>query len=170
MTSPAESFESYKHLYAKQVLAGWFREIAIAVGFDGCAEYDRFAWRVNRGEPDWGVHIEYPIARSNNSCGQVLAWDETFWNRVPSVQELWGAHDRVEAVLDVAIQHKGAIVFGFEVVHTNPVNAEKASFLDTLSIVTYEISAEWIMRQVRRPEQLETRTKFGRPIVWGWPA
>ena len=165
--------ESYKHQAAKDVLAGWFRTEAARVGYDEYAKACGCSWRVNRGAPLYGVHVEYPVCAANlDEWGIVHVLDEPYCvdafsesgGPPPSYDDLIIAGLRVFSVLDVAIQHKGAILYGFEVVHQNGITERKAALLDALECVTYAIDAEWILRQCWKPDELHIRRTYGRRL------
>lgn len=164
MNIVTESLESYKHKAAKQVLASWLRNAASSAGFDNYAVFCGLGWRVNRSGKDWGVFEEYPITCSNCNLkhGFLYAWDETKWLGIPSYDELIKDRDPPLAILDVAVQEKGRIVYGFEVIHTHRVTPEKAMYLNALQIQVFELDAEWILRQVRRPDQLAIASRYGK--------
>lgn len=153
-----ESVESYKHRFAKKVLVQWLRECAAEAGWDNYARLGDIGWRVNRRGPDWGIYEEYPVIPELRSGCAVTAWDEMPCVRredtIPTFQELVSEGKQVEAIFDVAVQHKGCIAYGFEVVHSNPVSAAKAGYLGYLDVVVCSIDADWILKQVKRPSRL----------------
>lgn len=164
--SELSSLESYKHKYAKKVLTEWLRESAEQVGYDNSAKIWDLCWRVNRGAPTYGVYEEYPISKTVGCAGYPSAWDETKWGRIPTYQELVNDGEIPQLILDIAIQEKGDIIYGFEVVHKNSVNPRKAYLLYGLSVQTFEISADWILRQVKNPNTLKILRQHGRGYVY----
>ena len=162
MATASQSLESYKHKYAKDVLVDWLRSSAAAAGFDNQVRDFGLSWKVNRPGSSWGIFDEYPISDEIVSGCSVLAWDETWWCRVPTFEEMLAEGSPPEAILDVAIQEKGAIVYGFEVKHTHAVNDRKKRFLADLHLEVFEIEAEWILRQVSKPENLKCLNRYGR--------
>lgn len=171
------SRESYKHKAAKAVVIGWLRAAAAAAGYDGSATTCNLSWRVNRRGPEWGVWDEYPIALDPDGTrvGDRLLWDETDWwqgawstpcvcepfilcecrpYRPPSYEALLAMRYRPLAILDIAVQHKGAILYGIEIVHTSAPSAEKVAILDDLACQTLVLDAEWVLRQVAPPALL----------------
>jgi len=158
------SVESYKHRFAKEVLAGWLRDAQQKEGCS-CVEACGLAWVSNRGKPYYGVYEEFPIADPVLESGRVCPWDEAILeNRIPTFDELVANGTPPYAILDVAILHKGNIVYGFEVVHKNPVSPEKTRFLQSLDCLqVFVISAEWIVSQVCQPKELKYIQKIG-----GW--
>ncbi|HKW96801.1 MAG TPA: hypothetical protein VJN43_03665 [Bryobacteraceae bacterium] len=170
------SVESHAHRHAKQLLADWLREAAAAVGHD---EYARFpidlplhcheclhdssicrsprclphaiCWRVNRPGPSWGIWCEYPVLA--DGTGIIPVWDEVgpqWRSRPPSYDDLTLAGRMPACVIDIAVQHKGMIVYALEIVHKHHCTATKIEFLrEKLAIL--EIPAAWILGQVDRP-------------------
>jgi hypothetical protein len=138
------------------------------------------SWRVNRGRPYWGVWTEYPICLDkNNRIVGDQAWDETNWDqshldcecntkcdcpkykpgslldvRPPSYEEVIAIGLLPIAIFDVAIQHKGTVVYGFEVVHKNDVSKTKLEYLKRIFVEVYKIDADWILSRVARPKEL----------------
>lgn len=167
------STESYKHQFAKELLAKWFRETACGLGYVGIAPVNI---RSNREKTSHkGVWVEYPIAIGKDgtwhgmytATGRGATWDEhdSRWaDRPPTYDELIALEYRPYVIFDVAIQHKGYIHIAFEVVHKNPVDARKLERLreiqqanDLDGFTVYEIDAEWILRQVNPPKRLKCR-------------
>src|SRR6185436_6591811 len=111
--------ESYKHQFAKATLAGWLRDVASG-NVDEYVGIKPLNWRVNRGEPHYGVWVEYPICLDKNNwiLGTCNVWDEndgvwkgneTAWNWSvcpPTYDECIKLGLLPIAIFDVAIQHK----------------------------------------------------------------
>ena len=166
--------ESYAHKAAKAVFASWLRGMSREVcKGDDCVRNprvdfgERLSWRVNRDGPHFGVWVEYPIGhrRFGNSedlgslsrLGREPVWDEVSeeWkNRPPSFEELCSIGEPPEFIVDVAIQHKGALIAVVEVVHKNPPNDKKISAFHRMGLLTWVVPATWILGQVRRPSHL----------------
>lgn len=156
--------ESYKHKFAKEVLAGWLREGALR---DEYAGIHPIRFRVNRGAPHFGVWTEYPIClNSKNDVVGRSAWDEEsfygwmpegveFVDRPPTYDEVIGLGLLPIAIFDIAVQHKGYIVYGIEVVHRNDVSKIKSEYLNRIGIPVYRIDADWVLSRVQRPTELE---------------
>lgn len=86
-------------------------------------------------------------------------------NPIPTYSELIELGEPPKAIVDVAVQHKGTIIHGFEVVHKNGLTPEKREFLRTVAGFTttfYVISAAWILSQVCRPDRLIVDEDIGR--------
>ena len=163
--------ESYKHQFAKMTLAQWLRDLC-EKNHDDFVEINPISWRINRGPPHYGVWIEYPICLDkNNEIHGLQAWDEQNWDdsldqsclpkpgslldvRPPSYDEVVAMGLLPIVIFDVAIQHKGNICCGFEVVHRNDISEIKKDFLDRIRVPTYAIDADWILSRIRRPNTL----------------
>jgi hypothetical protein len=161
MPDPAIGRESYMHRAAKEVLVRWLREAASAEGGDWW-QLNGLAFRPNRREPFFGIHMEYPIATDASGAEQV--WDEIDWQNIngegdppdnipiPTAEQLLAAGVEVGCVCDVAIWHKGMCSAVIEVVHKHPTPKWKIDFLRRMGVQEiYEISAEWVMRQTACP-------------------
>lgn len=144
--------ESYAHKAAKEVVATWFR--AAATGHeDDYVEMLGFSWRVNRGGPHFGVHLEYPILA--DGTGVELVWDEVLTELdepPPSYADLIGRGTPPAAILDVAVQHKGMVILGIEIVHKNPPSVKKQRFLHSTGIGNLLVlPARWVLGQIKPP-------------------
>lgn len=175
--------ESYKHQFAKTTLAQWFRDIARDKGgYDKHVKLNPIYWRVNRGTPHYGVWIEYPICLdSQNRIIGDQAWDEKNWDkseidpvfdeigvvlgpcrkenslldvRPPTFDETIAMGLTPIVIFDVAIQHKGNLAYGLEVVHRNDISETKLAYLRRIGVETYTIDADWILSRVKRPDEL----------------
>lgn len=173
MNKMSLSVESYAHKAAKRVLIEWLRNAAARDIDKDRAEFCGFTWRVNRGAPYYGVWEEYPFA---NGYGYSPVWDESGWwqelqrargietedwapagrQNHPTYDELIELGWRPDIILDVAIQHKGVCVAGFEIVHKHGLSDKKRNYLRSTGIEIYVLSADWILSQVRPPEKLVT--------------
>jgi len=166
--------ESYKHKFAKLTLARWLREAgATETGLSP------ISWRPNRGAPHYGVWIEYPFCldAQNQLIGDCPVWDETGSDPIAGCYTFggdnspWAArpptYDEVLtmglfpiAILDVAIQHKGCIAYGLEVVHRHDISPLKAEYLRRIVdsggcfCGVYRIDADWILSRTARPAEL----------------
>lgn len=169
------STESYKHQYAKNTLAGWLREIC-AGKVDQYVTLKPLHWRVNRSSPNFGVWVEYPVCidAQNKVMGIQDVWDENFWweydkneknprsaramERPPTYAEVIGEKYTPVVIFDIAIQHKGLIATGIEVVHKNGISATKAEYLKRIApyggLEVLTIDADWILSRVKRPDEL----------------
>lgn len=156
--------ESYKHQFAKATLAGWLREVAAGVS-DNYTSLGAITWRVNRGEPHYGVWTEYPFCldRNNNIVGGSPVWDETddaYHDAPPSYEQCIAKELLPICIFDVVIQHKGSIAHVFEVIHKNGINTQKAEYMLRINeecgpFHFHVLSADWILSQVGRPKRLK---------------
>lgn len=155
--------ESYKHKFAKDVLAAWLREVAAPYENEWIG-FEPIRWRVNRGAPHYGVWTEYPICidSRNHLVGDTSVWDEfadqyfgAHKDEPPTYEECVAAKLLPICIFDVAIQHKGSIIYGLEVVHKNKPSDLKLQYLDRLNYTqVYTIDADWILSRTKRPERL----------------
>lgn len=147
--------ESYRHAAARHVVANWLRE---GCQYDDYHEALGFRWRVNRGGPLFGVIEEVPlvIGCSVSECGFVLAPDECGLTNDDGTTlgygELAALGKYPDAILDIGIQHKGNVIYGIEICASHPVGLEKAILLEQLDIEVIELSADWVLAQLQRPE------------------
>ena len=146
--------ESYAHRYAKQTLADWFREKYQAnKKRSHPTSYYIFDWLPQNGD---GVYMEYPLlSRRVNDKIEVFGINK--WSKYPTIPPT-NPDIIVEGVLDVAICSRGKLSYGFEIVHKHKCGPKKISFLKhlrtTYGIPVYEISASWILDQIKRPPNL----------------
>ncbi len=119
--------------------------------------------------PVWDeVQDDCPQCRDDGSCALDAALDtregQITWGRVhcPYVDAPPSYADYVArvgssptCVFDIAIQHKGSIVWAFEVVHKHTVSRAKQIAVDRLGLChLFLISADWILSQVEKPAAL----------------
>jgi len=154
--------ESYKHQFAKNVLATWFRDKCKDVG-NVWVSLQPACWRVNRDGPHYGVWVEYPVCldKQNQLIGTCPVWDEhdpEFELAPPSYQRCIDLGYLPIAIFDVAIQHKGNIIYAFEVVHKNRVSPLKLDYIERVRqyqhLEVFEIDADWILSRVGPPDAL----------------
>lgn len=151
---PTVSVESYAHRHAKELLLLWLRAEACAAGYDGYADFCDMSWRVNRQAPHYGVWTEYPVLADGTGIDTV--WDEhneAWRSRPPTFDELRERDEYPAAILDIAIQHKGRIAFGIEIVHKHRCAPSKIEFLRG-QLTLLEIPAYWVLGQVDRPTEI----------------
>ena len=171
--------ESYAHKAAKETLRSWLDERGggvFSVPLVGDVKVSFSS----------GTCLEYALHKTVVSeCGSVGYWNERLWSLkdkaayAAGVQVDMGAcnndispsYDQLvrngiipTAILDIAALHKGLAVYGFEVCHKNPVSDEKADYLNTLNLVTFEIDAHWILSQVETPKKIKASRMFGNEI------
>lgn len=153
--------ESYMHLYAKATLLGWLRDAARAADGNNYASLQGspISWRVNRDAPHFGIWEEYPISME---YGLTPVWDEFDchqWQDAPPTREQCSEiGHRAECILDIAIQHKGVISYGIEIVHKNDVSDSKLQRLRECAAHQgaysriFTVPARWVLSQVGPPK------------------
>jgi len=163
MDEPTYGRESYMHRAAKEIMFRWLHEVAEVSGYDNYTELGPLSWRVNRPAPSYGIWMEYPIRSWLKDDHEV--WDEWGEHRDPPLfQEAPPTYEwcrsmgmGIACIPDIAIQHKGRIIYAVEIVHKNPIKQQKLVFYERNDIIPVEVKASWIMRQVRRPSRLMAR-------------
>jgi hypothetical protein len=151
--------ESYKHLCAKEVLAGWLRDIE--KGKDFC-ELNPIKWRSN-----YGVFTELPFYETSDpyyfelSKGIKTTKSGNLSHRGKNPLNWYDKsvdRGRILFVPDITVFHKGTAVHLIEVVHKNPVSDYKLrtiqKFFSHHSVHVWEIPADWILSQVKMPQTL----------------
>lgn len=169
------SVESYAHLMAKEIFAGWLRDLArYACRGDDCTVNGRsivnlggICWEVDRNGPHFGIWTEYPIGRFEEyPClrhGLVPVWDEEWYgekgkepwkNRPPTYDELVHEGRPPEFIVDVAVQHKSRITYAIEIVHKNPPTDRKIKAFYEIGIHLVTIPAAWVLGQIAPPNDI----------------
>ena len=146
--------ESYMHHYAKEIIQSW---LISAWQFNRKNNYTNtlfiFEWKVDCSDSNYGIRLEYPILSKlrPDSTKMVLGVD-TAWTSYPNLDKLTDGV-KIESVLDLAIIEDGKVKYGIEVVHKHICSKRKRIFLKEHAphIPVYEISAEWVLGQVRGP-------------------
>lgn len=73
----------------------------------------------------------------------------------PTYDQCVFMNDYPFAVIDVVICNEQGVIGGFEVVHKSPVSADKRAKLYSVGLTNVvEISSNWILGQIRRPNNL----------------
>lgn len=114
---------------------------------------------------------EYPYPENDNSLA--LVWNEYIDGKITfdiASYELPTCYDCVQeynapliAILDIALQRKGSIFIGFEIIGTNPISDDKiknilslfhrTNHMDGLNL--YQVSSDWILNQSKVPEKIK---------------
>lgn len=153
--------ESYKHKFAKAVLAEWLRSSIRESG--DWLELAPFQARTNRGGPFYGVFEEYPVCLDNQNriVGCAPVWDEELSGGAelvplpPTYDECLTKGLLPLVIFDIFVIHKGAPGFAIEVVHRNPISDAKAQFLRRIRaefpFLIYTVEADWVLSQIKRP-------------------
>jgi hypothetical protein len=166
------SVESYMHLYAKQVLASWLRNrVHVGANFKGLQPICNFVPYQNQTAPMMGVYEEFPVCTTRDL--QCNAKYPTIWHElsdtsnfavkkkhgIPSVKELSDGGYKPSFIFDVAVFERknelSRLNCVFEICHTHPMDEAKIQYLKTHDIKWFELSAEWIMNQVRSPFSIQ---------------
>lgn len=155
-----KDLESYKHRYAKRVLADWFRTEEAKPNADDC-QVAQFHWRKNYGvfeelkfhETDDEYYFECSGGLACDSIGGViyepsnnpLLWFDENFNR-----------GKILFVPDVTVFHKGLPRYFFEVVHKHHVSEDKLqrieAFFTYTTVEVYEIEADFILNRTQVPD------------------
>jgi len=136
--------ESYKHLFAKELLAKWFQEEEIGNDFCNVAQFD---WRAN-----YGVFTELKFHKND---------DPYYFENSEGLFNENFDRGKILFVPDIIIFHKGTPRYIFEVVNTNPVSNFKLqkikSFFDGHHLELYEIYVDDILKfdKNEKPKFLE---------------
>ncbi len=155
-----EHKESYKHLYAKKVLADWFREEDKKHDYCKVAQFE---WRSN-----YGIFEELAFYSTSDpyyfECSDCLKHEyyAQTGETIPENPLEWfdTKLDRgiILFVPDIVIFHKGTPKYFFEVVHRNSVSPEKIlaikQFFKGNNPAVYEVDAEFILRQIGVPKEI----------------
>lgn len=153
--------ESYKHLFAKQLLVKWLRDKACMIKVNTEGDHLLIALEPIRAlvpitNKFKGVYEEYPICLAHDGKSTL----HTPWlDNVPSYEELARQNNKPVYILDIAVLHMDSIKYGIEVVHTHLVPGYKVTALELgttgITFELYSISAEWILSRCSLPYKLE---------------
>lgn len=174
----SKGVESYLHRYAKQTVASWIRGgVRVGENFKGLQPLFKSV-PLGMPQPMCGVYEEFPIAAKTavglrrccvgeEECECLTGWHchlkspnntkLTVAHRhgIPTIKELVNAKVPIEFIFDVGVVNAvGSLCCVVEVCHTNPMHPNKIKWLTDNNIAWYEVSAEWIMNQVRSPFSL----------------
>jgi len=152
--------ESYAHRCAKQVLAEWFRSrCRNNLKYGNKNQYHIFDWDVRCNDPNLGVYEEYPIlTRKIAGSDREYLGVKPVWCQIPDTTKELKNNLKIATVIDVVICDNDQVKYGLEVVYKHPCEDAKIKLLKKLhhqyGIKVYEISAIWILDQIRRPNNL----------------
>jgi hypothetical protein len=175
--------ESYLHKHAKKVFAGWLHKyFRIGQNFKGMNGIDlNINWEWCRRHN--AILIEYPVCvdrktkkliglmPENNSEIKGIEWSDWLKSQslsinasVPNHYDLkkWKEEKRLKIlyIFDIAVIDNSGLKYVFEVCHKSPSSDKKIKWLNDHKIKGYEISAGWIMNQVKSPYTIEILKKF----------
>lgn len=155
-----ENKESYKHLFAKELMVKWFTDEEKNNDYCNVAQFN---WRSN-----YGVFPELKFYETSDpyyfECSDGLGdIGQMMDNEIHCLE--WFRKDynrgKILFVPDITVFHKGMPKYLFEIVHTHPVTPKKVNdiynFFDGHNVELYEISAEQILSKDSSciPEYLE---------------
>lgn len=142
--------ESYKHLYAKELLFRWLCDAER--NYDFYARVAQFQWR-----PNYGVHKELKFHDTDDDyyfeCSQGLViGDDGGFSFDPNFKR-----GKILFVPDICVFHKGTPWLLFEIKHTHPVPDYKIKAIDAfLSCAElYEIEADSILNLTGVPDYID---------------
>jgi hypothetical protein len=162
--------ESKIHKKAKEKFINWiYKEnvdddyIDLKIDIGGLTKTINF--RKNR------VFIEYPVVINEKFNSLFYVWDEHYdyddfiidkkKTCKPSPTYEWCIKNKLipSVIFDLAVSHKGMIVYGFEIVYKNPISNKKKDKLQKIlkdvnhcAFEVYEIDANYILQQNEIPE------------------
>ena len=162
----SNSFESYKHKMAKELLHGWLSE-----GFTpDDTWHESFPSIASESEKDKiysiqhrsdFIQMEVPLIRHGSGL-----LDEFYCNGCKDFRDPWAKYSlcndcdkrpykKIKAIADIAIEHKGNIIYVFEIEHKNGLSEQKIEFYKSDHIFTvFVISADHILGQIQKPKIL----------------
>ena len=146
--------ESYAHFYSKKVVKDW-----LTSKYDKdtqVSSFDVFEWYSDYSDKDHGIRLEYPIIEfKSNYLGMDPAWTE-----YPDLKKIKDAGRQVSCIIDLVILDKNKPKYGLEVVHKHECSRSKLITLAKLNQIynfqVYEVSASWILDQIKRPKSFGT--------------
>lgn len=170
-----DASESYLHAAARHVMLGWLRNASERAGVGNHVYFDDINWQVNRAGPEWGVWPEYPLVDDMRE-NSYYSWDEynfswsikgdpddgpKLWRMegpsfaktnppIPTYEELVQIGHPPFAILDIAIQNKGCLVHGIEIVHKHDLTPKKMKLLEDIPRV-WRVDARWVLGQIGEP-------------------
>lgn len=169
------SRESYAHYYAKEVVVGWLQSKWDRLKDTYAKEitFGHLSWKIDRRYGP-GLKLEYPLLRSKS--GAILGLSSE-WSRYPDINRppksritesntteslTTDSHTtespvvshttgspEVLVVFDIVISELGKPKYAIEIVHTHVCTEAKRRILEDLPIEVYELSASWVMSQLR---------------------
>jgi len=149
--------ESYKHLYAKNILAEWLKE---KERDKDAVRYPPLYWRHN-----YGIFVELAFHERDDpyyweASGGLIHLEDENGNIFDSVFDENFDRGKILFVPDICIFHKGTPTIFLEVYHKNRVQQYKleaiSKFFKGFPIEVWEISADWILSQIKQPDVLKT--------------
>lgn len=150
--------ESYKHLFAKKIVAAWIRDAWSATKDDGIL-WDSWLWThrpFQMSAPQ--ISFEYPICvdAENRSLGLAPMWNPA---SPPSYENCLENELFPLAIFDVVVFSGGQLRYAFEIKNTHEVGRDKEMFIRRILkeaplAIIYEVSAAWIISRPARPKKI----------------
>lgn len=133
--------ESYQHAAARTVFLKWLNDIDKTSPYS--VKFGPFEWRGR-------VWEEFPFVKGVSEPLQ------NFWDsKAPSYEELILNKLKPVAIVDIAIEHKGMIIYAIEIVHKHDISKLKIDRLKSLrrcfDLEIWRVEAHWILAQVGMP-------------------
>lgn len=131
--------ESYQHAAARTVFAHWLNSSG-----DEC-NYQTF------GPFHWRGHVweEFPFIKGTSE--PVI----NMLKYIPSYEEMKAHGVYPVAIADIAIEHKGMIIYAIEIVHKHDISEQKIAKLKELRTACqfeiWRVEAHWILSQIGKP-------------------
>lgn len=162
--------ESYLHRFAKQTVASWLRgRVRTGTNFKGLQPLADYI-PIGMQAPMYGIYEEYPVLADNTGCDKnqdcadcslhVTGWhcycakhtDFTVCHKhgIPVLKELNKL--KIAHVFDIGVVNAaGKLCCVVEICNTNPIETRKIEWLTEHQVPWFELSADWIMKQVKSP-------------------
>lgn len=166
--SKKDPSESYKHFYAKKLLASWLRDAARTqyespLG-DFVAEIGDLSWNpIDSPWPWHGVYDEYTL---DTDCRNGILWSARGWPRVINgnprhCPTAYDAQDGCEIyVADILVESADGAAYVIEIVHKSDISGQKCWFYEYLkNAKVLHVKADWILGQTAKPETIVTMTE-----------
>lgn len=132
--------ESYQHAAARTVFLEWLNT---SYKDSDSADFGPFGWRGK-------VHEEYPFIVGISEPNQNML------SRIPSYEEITADGYYPVAIADIAIEHKGMIVYAIEIVHKHDISEKKIARLKALNycleMEIWRVEAHWVLSQIGKPD------------------
>jgi hypothetical protein len=161
MSKSYRECESYAHLYSKQILKDWLISKWDEKELTG--NYDIFTWFSPFTDEDRGIRLEYPIISRSISKNTEYYGMDPGWIEYPDLKKVVDSGRSISSVIDLVIMDHGKPKYGLEIVHKHECSRSKLITLAKLKLEygfdVYEISATWILDQIRRPSSLSSLVK-----------
>lgn len=133
--------ESYQHAAARTVFKSW-----LDTSEESSGDYQSF------GPFNWRGRVweEFPFIKDTSEPVQNML------NYAPSYEEMKAYGVSPIAVADIAIEHKGMIIYAIEIVHKHDISNWKIARLKklrhALEMEIWRVEAHWILGQIGKPE------------------